>query len=123
MNTESKYAKDIRSRSTFRFLKGLYPRTKKYIIQRYISSVARKNGAHIGECVTMPYKLAKKANSNLIVGNHTSIQTDLIDLRSKVIIGNHVIIGSGVEIITCSHNIDSPDWEFKSYGLEIEDYC
>ena len=40
-----------------------------------------------------------------------------------MIIGNHVIIGSGVEIITCSHNVDSIDWEHKSYGIEIEDYC
>lgn len=37
-------------------------------------------------------------------------------------IGKHVIIGSGTEIITTSHNIDSPDWEHKYYGITIEDY-
>lgn len=119
----SKYVSDIQKRTTIRFIVGLYPRLKKYFINKYIVFVARKKGASIGEFVTMPYKLAQKANANLIIGNHTSIQSHLIDLRSKVKIGNNVIIGSDVEIITCSHNVDSPDWEFKSYGLEIEDYC
>ncbi len=122
MNRNTKYAEAIRNRSKFRFLKGLYPRAKKHLIQRYITWLARKNGASIGEYVTMPYQLAKKANSNLIVGDHTSIQTDLIDLRAKVEIGKHVIIGGEVDILTLSHNIDSPDWEHKSYGIVIEDY-
>ena len=77
----------------------------------------------MGECVTMPYKLAQKANSNLTIGNHSSIQTDRLDLRARVDIGNHVIIGSDVEIITVSHVVDSPDWEHKPYGITIEDYC
>ncbi|MDO6803813.1 acyltransferase [Wenyingzhuangia sp. 1_MG-2023] len=119
---KTKYVNDIGARSKFRFLKGLYPRSKKYIIQKYITWLARKNGATIGKCVTMPYKLAKLANSNLTVGDHTSIQTEIIDLRAKVVIGNNVIIGYGVEILTCSHNIDSVDWEHKSYGIRIEDY-
>jgi acetyltransferase-like isoleucine patch superfamily enzyme len=85
--------------------------------------MARKNGATIGEAVTMPYRLAKKANSNLRVGDHSSIDTDLIGLRAKVTIGNHVIIGKNVEILTGSHTIDSVDWEWKGYGIEIEDYC
>ncbi len=71
----------------------------------------------------MPLSLARKANSNLTIGNHVSIQTDKIDTRNKVIIGNNVIIGSGTEIITTSHNIDSLDWEHKGYGIEIEDYA
>lgn len=44
-------------------------------------------------------------------------------MRSPITIGNHVIIGSGTEIITTSHNIDSPDWEHKNYGITIEDYA
>lgn len=31
-------------------------------------------------------------------------------------------MGGGTEIITASHNIDSPEWEYKQYGLVIEDY-
>ena len=71
----------------------------------------------------MPLSLARKANQNLVVGDHVSIQTDKIDLRSPVRIGNHVIIGSNTEIITTSHNIDSPEWEHKYYGIVIEDYA
>jgi len=123
MNHSSKYIESIRSRSKMRFLKGLIPRFEKHIIQSFITWIARRNGATIGEVVTMPYKLAKKANSNLVIGDHTSIQTDLIDLRVPIKIGSHVIIGSDVEIITVSHNIDSVYWEHKFYGIEIEDYC
>lgn len=85
--------------------------------------IARKNGATIGEGVIMPLSLAKSANSNLKVGDHVSIQTDKIGLRSPITIGNHVIIGAGTEIITTSHNIDSPEWEHKYYGITIEDYA
>lgn len=70
----------------------------------------------------MPMSLAKKLNPNVVIGNHVSIQTDKIDTRSPIRIGDNVIIGSGTEIITVSHNIDSPDWEPKYYGLVIEDY-
>ena len=70
----------------------------------------------------MPKSFALKCNSNVCIGNHVSIQTDLIDTRSPLIIGNNVIIGSGTQILTVSHNIDSPEWEAKYYGLQIEDY-
>lgn len=123
MTQPTKYVEGIQNRSKLRFIKGLYPRFKKYLIQNYINWIARRNGATIGNCVTLPYKLAKRANANLVIGDHTSIQTDLIDLRIPIKIGSYVIIGAGVEIITVSHNIDSPDWEHKYYGIEIEDYC
>lgn len=116
------YEKSVQDRSTLRYVLGLIVRWKqnwKYVRARRI---ARKRGATIGEGVIMPLSLAKHANSNLTIGNHTSIQTDKLDLRSPIRIGNHVIIGSGTEIITTSHNIDSPDWEHKNYGITIEDY-
>lgn len=117
------YEKSVQDRSTLRYFLGLIVRWKqnwKYVRARRI---ARKRGATIGEGVIMPLSLAKRANSNLTVGNHTSIQTEKIDMRSPVHIGNHVIIGNGTEIITTSHNIDSPDWEHKHYGITIEDYA
>ena len=70
----------------------------------------------------MPLSLARKANSNLKIGNHVSIQTDKIDLRNPVTIGSYVIIGEDSEIITTSHNINSEEWEHKNYGITIEDY-
>ena len=87
MNHHSKYVENIRSRSKMRFLKGLMPCFKIHIIQSYITWIARRYGATIGEVVTMPSKLAKKANSNFVVGDHTSIQTDLI----KSMLGNDYI--------------------------------
>jgi acetyltransferase-like isoleucine patch superfamily enzyme len=123
MNNTSLYRRKILERSHIKFLIGQIPRFKQYLKYGYNRYIAKKNGAIIGKEVVMPLSLAKKANKNLIVGNNTSIQTDILDLRAPIVIGNNVIIGSGVEILTCSHNIDSPDWEFKSYGIEIEDFA
>lgn len=116
------YEKSVQDRSTLHYIIGLVVRWKqnwKYVRARCI---ARKRGATIGEGVIMPISLARRANSNLIIGNHVSIQTDKLDLRSPIQIGNNVIIGSGTEIITTSHNIDSSNWEHKYYGIIIEDF-
>ena len=116
------YEKDIKGRSTFRYILGLIARWKQHFKHDKAVRIARKRGASIGENVVMPLSLARKANSNLKIGDHVSIQTDKIDLRNPVTIGNHVIIGSETEIITTSHNIDSEEWEHKHYGITIEDY-
>ncbi len=116
------YERNVKDRSTLHYYIGLLARWKQHF--KYVRAVriARKRGATIGEGVIIPLSLALSANSNLTIGDHVSIQTDKIDLRSPVKIGSHVIIGSGTNIITTSHNIDSPDWELKNYGIEIEDY-
>lgn len=116
------YEKDIKERGTFHYILGLIIRWKQHIKYDKAVRIARKRGASIGENVVMPLSLARKANSNLKIGDHVSIQTDKIDLRNPVTIGSHVIIGSETEIITTSHNIDSEEWEHKHYGLTIEDY-
>lgn len=118
----TEYEKDITSRSYFQLRKGLIARWKQHFKYDRAVRIARKRGATVGENVVMPLSLAKAANSNLKIGDHVSIQTDKIDLRNPVTIGNHVIIGSETEIITTSHNIDSEEWEHKHYGLTIEDY-
>lgn len=116
------YEKNIKERGTLHYIIGLIIRWKQHIKYDKAVRIARKRGASIGENVVMPLSLARKANSNLKIGDHVSIQTDKIDLRNPVTIGNHVIIGSETEIITTSHNIDSEEWEHKHYGLTIEDY-
>ena len=116
------YEKDVKGRSSFCYILGLIVRWKQHFKYEKAVRIARKRGASIGENVVMPLSLAKAANSNLKIGDHVSIQTDKIDLRNPVTIGNHVIIGSETEIITTSHNIDSEEWEHKHYGLIIEDY-
>jgi len=116
------YERNVQDRSTLHYYVGLIVRWKQQWKYRYARWIARRNGATIGESVNMPLSLAKRANKNLTVGDHTSIQTDKLDLRNPLSIGNQVIIGGGTEIITTSHNIDSPDWEHKGYGIVIEDY-
>ena len=118
----NKYELAVQNRSVVRYWIGLLIRWKQHWKYKRAVQIARKKGAVIGENVVMPISLAKKANANLVIGDHVSIQTDKIDLRSPVKIGSFVIIGSETEIITTSHNIDSIDWEHKSYGIVIEDY-
>lgn len=121
-NQRTWYEKYVQDRSWISYIRGLISRYITYRKNERISKIARRNGAKIGAGVIMPKSLALKMNSNVTIGNHVSIQTDLIDTRSKLTIGNNVIIGQGTEIITVSHNIDSSDWEPKYYGLEIQDY-
>lgn len=99
------YEKNVQDRNLLHYLIGLIVRWKQNFKYARARRIARKRGATIGEGVIMSLKLAKKANSNLSVGNHTSIQTDQLDMRSPITIGNHVIIGKDTEIITTSHNI------------------
>lgn len=116
------YRERVKSRSSLKFYLGVITRTKLYILYSFNRWLAKKNGAFIGENTVIPYKLAKNANSNLSIGNNCSIQTGNIDLRAKVTIGDHVIIGENVEIIVASHNVDSTEWELKLYGITIDDY-
>lgn len=118
----TRYQYRIQNRSFLRFLFGAIARYINYSKYQYNIYIARKNGAIIGKNTVISRTLAKKANENLIIGNSCSLQTDNLDLRAPITIGNNVIIGENVEILTCSHNIDSKEWNFKSYGVKIEDY-
>lgn len=121
-DNRSLYEKAIQDRSKLHYLVGLLVRWKQHFKYAKARRIARKRGAKIGENVIMSIALAKKMNENVTIGDCTSIQTDDIDFQSPVNIGSHVIIGYGTEIITTSHNIDSPEWEQKHYGIVIEDY-
>lgn len=116
------YYKRITERSLIHFIKGLIPRVKCYYRFQKAKKIAVKNGALIGENSIILRNFAKKCNNNFVLGNNSSIGSYKIDLRSPVKIGNNVIISNDSEIITTSHYIDSPEWEQKYYGIEIEDY-
>jgi acetyltransferase-like isoleucine patch superfamily enzyme len=117
------YEERIRDCSFLRFLIGLVPRTINYLKFQLWRWVAIKRGALIGKNTFILRKLAVKANSNLTVGSYSSIGSADLDLRGKIKIGNNVIIGSGVEIITASHNHSSPFFEAIYYSVEIADYA
>lgn len=118
----TQYENEIRSRSRWRYLKGLLIRWWTNLRYERARRIARRRGATIGQAVVLPLTLARRANANLVVGDHVSIQTDRLDLRNPIHIGSHVIIGSDTEIITTSHHIDSPNFEQKDYGITIDDY-
>ena len=58
----------------------------------------------------------------MIVGNSSILESDDVDLRDKVYIGNNVIINKGVKIIRASHKVDSLYFETISNELIVEDY-
>lgn len=116
------YYERIEKRSVFRFLGGVIPRLIQWIkFSKYRRKALRK-GAYIGKDTVIIKRLAQRANANLMIGDSSSIGSYKLDLRSPIRIGNHVIISNDSEIITTSHYIDSPEWEHKYYGIEIEDY-
>lgn len=119
----AKYNLKVQQRTTLKKCIGLISRL--YIYNSYVCAVARRRGASIGVNSIINYKLAKKANKNLIIGDDTIVDTDSIDLRAPVTIGSHCIINKGVDIIRVSHKIDD-DTEFTTRPypmLVIEDYC
>ena len=116
------YCDDVSSRPFLRYWMGWGVRLFQNVKYLRARRIARRNGAKIGEGAIFSVALARKMNANVVVGAHTSIQTDCLDTRNPLHIGEYVIIGHGTEIITTSHNIDSPEWERKDYGLVIEDY-
>ncbi len=116
------YEQSIRSRGFVRYWLGFFTRLMPWLrIQRKLRKM-RKAGATIGSHVGIGSNITPPASKNLKIGDHVSIQTDRIDVRAPLSIGNCVILGDSASIITCSHDIDDPEWKFKPYGLEIEDY-
>lgn len=122
-NIITSYEDRIASRNNVHFFIGLYPRIKNHIKYVIIRAIARLRGATIGKCTVLPYALAKKANANLIIGEHCCISSSDLDLRAPLIIGNYVAIGKNVQIINASHNVHSQYFETILNSLEIQDYC
>lgn len=116
------YTERISRRNARHFIIGLIPRIYCWLNYARYRRKAKKQGAYIGTESIILSQLSRKANPNLYIGNNSSIGSTKLDLRSPIHIGNHVIISNDSEIITTSHYIDSPEWEHKCYGIEIEDY-
>jgi acetyltransferase-like isoleucine patch superfamily enzyme len=116
------YEQDIRSRGVLRYWLGFFARLVPWLKIRWKLRKMRKKGAVVGDEVGIASNIMPPASKNLKIGNYVSIQTDRIDVRAPLKIGDYVILGDSASIITCSHNIDDPEWKFKAYGLEIEDY-
>jgi len=118
----TEYEKNIKSRSFVRYWLGFFARLRPWLKTQRKLRKMRKAGAIIGRDVGIAGSIIVPASKNLTVGNHVSLHSNRIDVRAPLKIGDYVIIGDSASIITCSHDIDSPEWTFKPYGLEIEDY-
>ena len=116
------YGDNVKNRSCIKYSMGYVKRIVPYMKFKHRRNKMKKKGATVGDQTIISSKIIKYANRNLVVGNSSMIWDSLIDTRAKVKIGNNVIIGAGNTILTNSHNIDSPEWETKKYGIEIEDY-
>lgn len=99
---ENIYTTRIGHRSLMHFLIGLFPRTKRYLQFSYARQRAKRNGAHIGRNVILSIKFASACNSNVSIGDDSSIGSDNIDTRSPLNIGRHVIITGDSKIISTS---------------------
>ena len=118
----TEYETNIRSRGFVRYWLGAFTRLLPWLrIQRKLWHM-RKAGTIIGSHVGIASDITPPASRHLKIGDHVSIQTDRIDVRAPLTIGDYVILGDSASIITCSHDIDDPEWKFKPYGLVIEDY-
>lgn len=119
------YNKKINERSIFKYFLGLLSRIRLYLKYGLIRLYARIRGAYIGRNSIITWKLACRANKNLVIGNDCIVESWNIDLRSKVEICDNVIINRDVVIIRVSHYIDN-DKSFTTRfypDLKIEMYC
>lgn len=118
------YIDYVNARSRLSYLKGLlgrvYLNTKNEMRKYY----ARRHGATIGEGTWISWNVAKMANANLVIGRDCAVEAKSIDLRGRVVIGDHVIINSEVEIIRVSHYIDDDHrFSYRFYpDLHIDNY-
>ena len=120
--TNSQYVSKIKGRNLFRFVSGFLVRSLNYFYSESKSFLARFRGAKIGHGSNLNFKLALKANSNLVVGKYSVIESNDLDLRNKIIIGDKVIINKEVKIIRESHDVNSKSFDLISNPLEINDY-
>lgn len=93
------YNKKINERSIFKYFLGLLSRIRLYLKYGLIRMYARIRGAYIGRNSIITWKLACRANKNLVIGNDCIVESWNIDLRSKVEICDNVIINRDVVII------------------------
>ena len=119
----TRYEERIRNRGKIRYFLGLFVRWRMRRRMDRMIRALRKGGATVGERVALTRNCKiGGGGGHLVMGECGSFQDVELDCRAPVKIGNHVIIGDRSRVITCSHNVDDPEWTFKTYGIEIEDY-
>jgi maltose O-acetyltransferase len=57
------------------------------------------------------------------IGERCAIGRVNFQLHDRVMIGNCVVINDGVHIMTGTHDINTPGWDFQSAPVRIDDYA
>lgn len=81
------YCDDVSSRPFLRYWMGWGVRLFQNIKYLRARRIARRNGLKIGDGAIFSVSLARKMNANVVIGAHTSIQTDSLDTRNPLHIG------------------------------------
>lgn len=91
------------------------------LLVRYICIV---RGAKIGDLSIIEGTKIRGNLKNLHVGRETVIAKSVhFALHDKIFIGSNVVINSGVQVLTASHDIKDPKWSMYSRNIIIEDYA
>lgn len=124
MKLSNSYIMKIKSRGRVPYIKGLLARVPLFLKATFCCKWAMMRGATIGSGSVISWKIARSCNNNLVVGEDSVVDANHLDLRCKIVIGNHVIINKGVSIIRVSHFIDDDHcFTTRPYpDLHIDDY-
>ncbi len=85
------------------------------------TSLIRK-GATISETAEIGEVNIEGGFKLLAVGHNSFIGRVKLSIHDNVIIGNHVCINDGVEILTASHDVLDPSWKEIKGEVKIDDY-
>lgn len=119
------YQKRITDRDPIQFTLGAIRRIPKWVKFGYSNIILRLRRVMVGKDVTVhPSSLCYQ---NVTIGDNVSIAKNFVvsNRTRKVHIGNNVIIGDNVKLLTESHDIESPAWENirRETPLIIDDFA
>lgn len=90
---------------------------------RFRCRILKKWKARIGSEVCVSRYAQFFNPSNVEVGNNSVIGNSYFQAWNPIYIGQSVIIGEDVKLLTGNHNLHSPDFESKLTPIRIEDYA
>ena len=79
-------------------------------------------GGKVGKFSVTLGLVAEGSLDNLKIGQLTSIGQVKIQLHDRVDIGSNVVINDHCQLLTGTHNVQSPDWELLVRPIKIEDF-
>lgn len=84
----------------------------------------RIKGATLGNLTVVGHLYLNGPAQKLSIGEKTFLASGIhFALHEQVIIGNRVVINSGVQLLTASHDTADPKWPMLAEPIIIEDYA